>query len=101
MRCTESCTLPLVAKVVPFTRARAELSDLLDEVEARHEHVIVTRKGRPIAIVLSTEEWEAIEETLEILQDEETLEALRESDEDVAAGRVTPLSEVLRDLRRG
>ncbi len=90
-----------MAKVVPFTRARAELSELLDEVEARHEHVVVTRNGRPVAIVLSTEEWEAIEETLEILQDEEALEALRESEADVQAGRLTSLSEVLRDLRRG
>jgi prevent-host-death family protein len=87
-----------VAKVVPFTRARAELSELLDEIEARHEHVVVTRKGRPVAIVLSTEEWEAIEETLEILQDDDTLEALRESEADVRAGRVTPLSDVRRAL---
>ena len=90
-----------VAKVVPFTRARAELSDLLDEVEARHEHVVVTRNGRPVAIVLSTEEWEAIEETLEILQDEETLEALRESEADVRAGRVRPWDEVRRELGLG
>jgi prevent-host-death family protein len=87
-----------VAKVVPFTQARAELSELLDEVEARHEHVVVTRKGRPIAIVLSTEEWEAIEETLEILQDDETLEALRESEADVQAGRVRRWDEVRREL---
>jgi antitoxin YefM len=87
-----------MAKVVPFTRARAELSDLLDEIEARHEHVVVTRKGRPIAIVLSTEEWEAIEETLEVLQDEATLDALRDSEADVQAGRVRPWDEVRREL---
>jgi antitoxin YefM len=87
-----------MAKIVPFTQARAELSELLDEVESRHEHVVVTRKGRPIAIVVSTEEWEAIEETLEVLQDEETLEALRESEADVNAGRVRPWDDVRRDL---
>jgi prevent-host-death family protein len=90
-----------VAKVVPFTQARAQLSELLDDVETRHEHVVVTRNGRPIAVVLSTEEWEAIEETLDILQDEETLEALGESEADVKAGRVTPLSDVRRTLGLG
>ncbi len=71
---------------------------MLDEVEARHEHVVITRKGRPAAIVISTDEWQALEETLEILQDEETLTAIRESEEDVKAGRLSSLHEVRRDL---
>nr|MBA3381880.1 type II toxin-antitoxin system Phd/YefM family antitoxin [Actinomycetota bacterium] len=52
----------------------------------------------PAAVVISTEEWEALEETLEILQDDETLAALRESEQDVKAGRLFSLAEVRRDL---
>ena len=74
------------------------MTELLDEVEARHEHVVITRNGRPSAVVLSTEEYEALEETLEILQDEETLEALRESERDVRADRLFSLEEVRREL---
>ena len=74
------------------------MTELLDDVEARHEHVVITRKGRPAAILVSTEEWEALAETLEILQDEETLAALRESEEDVRAGRLFSLDEVRREL---
>ena len=87
-----------MARIVPFTEARARLTELLDEVEARHEHVVITRNGRPSAVVLSTEEYEALEETLEILQDEETLEALRESERDVRADRLFSLEEVRREL---
>ena len=87
-----------MARIVPFTEARAKLTELLDEVEARHEHLVITRKGRPAAVVVSSEEWEALEETLEILSDPETMEALRESEEDVAAGRVYSWDEVKREL---
>ena len=87
-----------MARIIPFTEARARLTELLDDVEARHEHVVITRRGRPTAVVISTEEWEALEETLEILQDEETLAALRESEEDVKAGRLFSLDEVRREL---
>jgi prevent-host-death family protein len=87
-----------VPKIVPFTEARASLTELLDEVEGRHEHVVITRNGRPAAVVISTDEWEALEETLEVLQDEKTLAALRESDEDVRAGRMLSLDEVRREL---
>ena len=89
-----------MAKFVPFTEARGRLSDLLDEVEQRHQHVVITRKGRPVAIVLSTEDWEAIAETLEILGDEATMEALQRSEEGVTAGRVYEWDEVRRDLGR-
>jgi antitoxin YefM len=87
-----------MARIVPFTEARASLSELLDAVEARHEHVLITRKGRPAAVLVSPEEWEAVEETLGVLQDEETLAALRESEEDVRAGRLFSLDEVRREL---
>ncbi|HZS30794.1 MAG TPA: type II toxin-antitoxin system Phd/YefM family antitoxin, partial [Gaiellaceae bacterium] len=68
-----------MARIVPFTEARARLTELLDEVEARHEHLVITRKGRPAAVLVSPEEWDAIEETLEVLQDEGALADLRES----------------------
>ena len=87
-----------MARIIPFTEARARLTELLDDVEARHEHVVITRKGRPAAVVISPAEWDAIEETLEVLQDEETLVALRESEEDVKAGRLFTLDEVRREL---
>ena len=85
-------------KSVPFSRARAELSDLLDEVEQTHEHVEITRNGRPAAILLSPDEFEVIQETLEILDDAEALDALRESEADVRAGRLHDWDEVRREL---
>jgi antitoxin YefM len=87
-----------VAKIVPFTEARAALSELLDEVERRHEHIMITRNGRPSAVLMPVVELEAFEETLEILQDEDTLQALREAEDDVKARRVTTLDELRRDL---
>ncbi len=90
-----------MAKTVPFTEARARLSELLDELEARHEHVVITRKGRPAAVLVPAEEQEVLEETLEVLQDEELLRALRESEDDVKSGRLTSLREVRRELGLG
>jgi antitoxin YefM len=87
--------------MVTFTQARAELSALLDDVVERHEHVVITRNGLPAAVMLSHAEYDAFHETLEVLGDAELLDALRESEEDVRAGRVEPLAEVKRHLGRG
>jgi len=90
-----------MAKTVPFTEARAKLSDLLDEIEARHDHVVITRNGRPVAVIVPAEEQEILEETLEVRQDERLLQALRDSEEDVKSGRLSPLREVRRELSLG
>lgn len=87
-----------MAKAVPLTEARSRLSELLDEVEHRHEHVVITRNGRSVAVLVPSAEHDSLEETLEILQDEQTLAALRESDQDVKAGRLHTLQEVRREL---
>ncbi len=85
-----------MAKIVPFTEARANLTELLDALEEKHEHVLITRNGRPSAVMLSADEYESLEETLDILQDKELMDALQRSEKDVKAGRLTPLA----DLRR-
>ena len=90
-----------MAKVVPFSDARAHLTELLDEVERVHEHLVITRSGRPAVVVMAQDEYESLIETLEVLADEEAIEDLRQSDEDVKAGRVYDWEDVKRDPRLG
>lgn len=70
----------------------------MDELERRHEHVVITRRGRPVAVLVPSAEYDAVEETLEVLHDDDVLAALRESERDVRAGRLVSLAEVRREL---
>lgn len=87
-------------KAVPFSVARATLSELLDELQTLQDHVVITRNGRPVAVLMSMDEWESWEETIEVLSDEETMEALKRSEEDVKAGRLVDWDEVKREYGR-
>ena len=81
-------------KTLPFTEARKDLSKILDEVSAIHEHVTITRQGKPAAVVMSADEFESWQETLEILADPKALAAIRRAEKDIAAGRVLRWEEV-------
>lgn len=83
-----------MSKTVPVREFRTHLADLLDEVADRREHVTVTRRGRPAAVLVPVDEYEALEETAEMLSDEDTLAAIRRGLDDLAAGDVVPLDEV-------
>lgn len=90
-----------MAKVLPFTEARTHLTELLDEIENVHEHVVITRNGRPAAVVMSHAEYDSLMETLEILDDAQLMADLAASEKDVAAGRLIPWKEVKRNLGLG
>ena len=94
-RITYSSDMP---KVVPLTEARASLSELVDSVEREHEQVVITRNGKPVALLVSPDEWESMEETIEVLSDPEVMAVLAESERDVQAGRVYEWEDVKRDL---
>lgn len=87
-----------MARTVPFSQARSELTKLLDELAERHEHFVITRNGLPAAVMISPADYEAIQETVEVLQDTHLMLALRKSREDVKAGRVSPWKKVKRNL---
>lgn len=86
-----------VSKTVPVRELRSHLADLLDEVANRREHVTVTRRGRPAAVLIPVDEYEALEETAEILSDDATLGAIRRGLDDLAQGDVVPLEQVRRE----
>ena len=83
-----------MSKTVPVREFRTHLADLLDEVADRREHVTVTRHGRPAAVLVPVDEYEALEETAEILSDEDTLAAIRRGLDDLATGEITSLDDV-------
>jgi prevent-host-death family protein len=87
-----------MSKTVPVREFRNHLADLLDEVADRREHVTITRHGRPSAVVIPVREYEALEETADILSDDDTLAAIRRGLDDLAAGDVISLDEVRKQM---
>lgn len=89
-----------MSKTVPVRELRSRLADLLDEVAHRREHVTITRRGRPSAVLVPVDEYAALEETAEILSDEDTLDAIRQGLDDIAAEDVVTLDQLRKDVAR-
>jgi antitoxin YefM len=74
---------------VPSTELRDKLSDVLDDVETSGSEYVITRHGRPIAVVLGYDDYESMIESLNILSDADTMAAIAEGDEDMDESSVT------------
>ena len=64
-------------KTMPLSEVKTKLSELVDAVERRGEEVMITRRGKPIVIIVSKDEYESWHETLEIMRDEKFMREIR------------------------
>jgi prevent-host-death family protein len=72
---------------MPFSEVKAHLSDLADRVELQHDRILVTRNGRPSFVLMSPDDLESLEESLDVLRDDELMESLRRSRVEAAEGK--------------
>lgn len=73
---------------------KAHLSEIVDLVETQHERVVITRHGRPAAVIVSTGDLEAIEETLEILATPGALEEIHAAEAEIESGAYLTAAEL-------
>lgn len=81
-----------LAEQLSLADVKNRLSEVVDRLEREHGRVVITKHGRPAAVLVSIEDLESLEETLEILSDPQLMKEIREAETDVAAGRTTPLT---------
>jgi antitoxin YefM len=91
-------TIILVMTTIPLADAKARLSAVLDEVRDTHERVVITRNGRPEAVILAVSDLEALEETLDLLSTPGALDQIRQAEADIAAGDAVDADELRRLL---
>lgn len=87
-----------MARTVPVRELRSNLGNLLDQVSARRDHVLVTRNGRPTAALIPFDEYEALEETAEVLSDPSAIEALEAGLAEIDRGETVSLADLRAEL---
>jgi prevent-host-death family protein len=56
-----------VSEQMPLADVKNRLSEVVDRLQREHGRVIITRHGRPAAVVMSVEDLDSLEETLAIM----------------------------------
>ncbi|MBI5619515.1 type II toxin-antitoxin system Phd/YefM family antitoxin [Candidatus Gottesmanbacteria bacterium] len=65
--------------VLPANEARANFYQILDEAGTNLRQFTITHRGKPLVVVMSQEEFEGWQETLEILSDKNLMASIRRS----------------------
>lgn len=68
------------------------LSEVVERLEREHGRVVLTKHGRPAVVLMSVEDLESLEETLDILSNQTLMDQIRAGEQDIVAGSVERLS---------
>ncbi len=87
-----------VGEQMPLADVKNRLSEVVDRLEREHGRVVITKHGHPAAVVISVEDLESLEETLDVMDSEALLADIREALAELASTNAPVLSkdEVLR-----
>jgi prevent-host-death family protein len=79
---------------LPLSEVKARFSEIAEEVDRTHERVRVTRNGREYVVLMSAEDLESLEATIELLTDSDAIDRLRQAEKEIAAGKITTAAEM-------
>jgi len=64
-------------KTLSLSEAKMKLSGLIDAISSNDEEVLITRNGRPAAVLISPDEFESMRETIAIRSDSEMMDEIK------------------------
>ncbi len=77
----------VMPETLPLAEIKARLSEIVDRIESQHERITLTRNGRPAAVLISPEDLEALEDTVDLLADPRARREIEKARREITAGK--------------
>ena len=68
-----------MSKTMPISEVKTRLPELVTGVAEREEEIVVTRNGKPAAVLVNYDEYERLKDTLEVLSDPVLMKQIAQS----------------------
>ncbi|MBM3250056.1 MAG: type II toxin-antitoxin system Phd/YefM family antitoxin [Candidatus Omnitrophica bacterium] len=85
---------------VPLTELRPKLPKIMDRLSKYFDRYVITRHGKPEAVILSEEDYESLLETLDILSDQKLMKEIKKAEEELKKGKGIPWKKAKQKLSR-
>ena len=83
-----------MSKTLPLSEVKARLSELVATVEKTEEELVITRNGRPAAVLISAEEFESWKETRDIQRNPALMQEIKQGLKQLEKGQSFSFEEV-------
>ena len=85
-------------KSVTLKALRPKLPRIMDEIDSKMDRFVITKRGKPVAMLMSIDDYGGVLETIDILSNTHLMKRLKKAKADVKAGRLKSLDIIEREL---
>lgn len=83
-----------MVNTITLKELRPGLPEVIKKIDARLDRYIVTKRGKPIAVMIGPDDYEGLLETIEILSDKETVKRIKRAKQEIKDGKTISLKEL-------
>ena len=85
---------------VALKELRPDLPGVINGIDSKLDRYIVTKRGKPVVVMMSVDDYEGIMETLDILSDKEAVKRIKKAEREIKNGKTITLEKLRRDIER-
>lgn len=87
-----------MTKNITLKKLRPNLPKVINEIDSKMARFVVTKRGKPAALMMSIEDYESLLETLDVYSNAGLRKKIKAAEEDVKKGRIQALDEIDKEL---
>ncbi len=89
-----------MVNTITLKELRPELPGVIRDIDIRLDRFIITKRGKPTAIMMSLDDYEGLLETIEILSDKEAVKRIKKAKQQIKEGKIISLKELRRKIEQ-
>jgi prevent-host-death family protein len=89
-----------MVNTITLKELRPGLPQVIERIDARFDRYIVTRRGKPVCVMLGVDDYESMLETMDILADPALVKRIKKAEKNLAEGKTISLAELQKKLER-
>lgn len=83
-----------MVNTITLKELRPELPEVIKNIDTKLDRYIITKRGKPVVMMMNIDDYESILETIEILSDKQAVKRIKQSKEEIAKGKTVSLKEL-------
>ncbi len=87
-----------MTKNVSLKNLRPKLPKIMNDVDSKMDRFVITKRGKPIALILSIDDYESLLETLSVLSDKNLMKRIKQGGRDIKKSRLKSLGKIEKEL---
>ena len=87
-----------MVNTITLKELRPELPQVIKDIDTKLDRYIIIKRGKPVAVMMSPDDYDGLLETIDILSDKETVSRIKKAKREIKEGKTISLEELRRKI---